>query len=120
MTSSLGLESAAKSGPASKANAPNKIFFFMEMPLVWFDIKCLWNGREPTPKGLLKQSQFWMMLCQIALSRENGTEALSCRDFLSRLKMIRLFCAGRQGWKVFPNYFIHETRQICLYSKTRD
>jgi hypothetical protein len=39
MTSSLGLESAAKREPASKAIAPNKIFFFTGMPLVWFDAK---------------------------------------------------------------------------------
>ena len=30
----------------------------MKMPLVWFDVKCLWNGRESTPLGLLRQGRF--------------------------------------------------------------
>jgi len=54
------------------------------MPLVWFGVKCFWNGQNATPKGLWQQGRFgvvsridvqtagWRKMSQLAARRKHG------------------------------------------------
>jgi len=57
------------------------------MPLVWFGVKCFWNGQNATSKGLWQQGRFgvvsridiqtagWRKLSQLAARRKHWIDA---------------------------------------------